>query len=350
MMGTYSETEWIRPEDKQWGYAVRWRLAVGHPAAGLELIEQVLTEAQEACADSGQPAQNLFGDAEAYADEVAAERITEEARAAVDMDGIAPAEQLQGALLAVGFIGTGLSIVLILKRGLVFEMFPWQLALLAAGIVALAAAVGGVMARRAGQVRRSWSLVGLAVGALGAGTAVAAPLAEHPALGELSTFVPLAASVALFVIVWNMPRPAGTKSRPELPAEKWFAQLDGLLRGRYYLARADASGYVAEARTAWQESGAAHPQDELGSPQVYALQLVDGSPQPHRARRHFLAWAATAIAAMWAVLTVVYLWDGLDVGQLVWRLFATTCFIVGAVIAWRRHLRDRRQASGTGGA
>ena len=223
-MGTFSEKDWIRPEDERWGSAVRLRLALTHPASTLELIEQVLTEAQRASAESGLSAHELFGEAESHADDVADERISQEERAAVDMDGIAPAEQVQGALLAVGFAGVAFSIMLVVVRGWVVEVSPWQLVLLAAGKVAFTAAVVAVMSRRAGPLRRSWSLVAVTVAALGAGTALAMPLAERPPLGELSSLVPLVVYLALFIVAWNMPRPVRRAAFPRnLSNEEWFA-------------------------------------------------------------------------------------------------------------------------------
>lgn len=344
-MGTYSETEWVRPEDRQWGDALQWRLALEHPAASREMIERVLVEAQEACTETGLPARELFGGAEAYADEVASERIREEDRAAVDMDGAHPADQLQGVLLAVGFTGTILSLLLLMTQGKAVEVFPWQLVLQSAGTVTLGAAVGGLLARRAGQIRRSWLLAALAVGALGVGGVFALRLADSAPLGELSTIVPLLAYVAMFVLGWNMPARRHPHPQQDSPPEKWFSQLNGLLRGRYYVARATASGYEAEARTTWRESGAAHPQDVLGSPQLYALQLVDGSVQPFHGQRLFLAWAATAVAALWLVITAVYVWTGVEPG--IWRWFATVFFLAGAVQAWRRVPRERHKGSGS---
>jgi hypothetical protein len=347
-MSSYSDDGWVRPEDEQWGAGVQVRLALAHPAATRELIERVLTEAQQACADSGRPAQELFGDAADYAYEVADQRIPPEERAAVDMDGIAPAEQLQAALLALGLVGLALSVLLLLVGGWRVEISPWQLVVLAAGNVAYLAATGAVLARGAGQMRRSWSLVALAAAVLVGATAAAIPLEERPPVGDLPTLLPVAVYLAVVVGAWNMPRLGRRPARrPDLPAEKWFAQLDGLLRGRYHLTRAVAARYVGEARVTWQESAAARPGDELGSPQVYAMQLMDGSPQPHRARRRSDAWVATAIAAMWTVHTGVYLWNGAEPGALTWRLVAVLVFVVLAVLAWRRHLRDERQVSGS---
>lgn len=343
-MGTYSETEWVRPEDKQWGAALQWRLALGHPAAKRDLIEQVLVEVQQACADSGLSAQELFGGAEEYADEVAAERISDEERAAVDMDGAAPADQLEAVLLAVGFTGIILSVLLLFTQGMTVVVFPWQLVLLAAGTLTLAAAVGGMMARRAGEIRRGWSLAALAVTAFGAGAAVAIQLAESPPIGELSTLIPLLAYATVFVVAWNLPSRSRAAGKGATSVEKWFTQLNGLLRGRYYLSPEAASKYVIEARATWNESGVAHPQDVHGSPQSYALQLLDGSAQPHRAQGRFLAWAATAVAAMWVLVTAVFLLAGAEPS--LWRWFATAFFIFGAVFAWRRDRLNRRPESG----
>lgn len=348
MASTHSTADWARAEDEQWGDAVRWRLAVSYPAATRPLIDQVLAEAQQACAESGLPAHELFGDAESYAAEVASERISEEELAAVDMDGISPAEQLQGMLLAVGFTGVALSVVLILAHGWYVDVSPWQLVLLVAGSVALATAVGGVLARRAGQLRRSWSLVATTLAVVGAGAAVAVVLEGRPPLGEAPTLLAALAYGALFVGAWTIPTPTPRPAdRRDVPADAWFADLEGMLRGRYYLTRAAASGYVAEARAIWRESATAHPQDVLGSAQVYALQLMDGSPQPHRARRRFTAWAATAVAGTWVVLTPVLLGDGGEPWYVVWRSAAVVFFVVVAALAWRRHLRDRREAPGS---
>ncbi|WP_413451219.1 hypothetical protein AA0Y32_17400 [Georgenia phoenicis] len=341
---TRTDSDWATADDQRWGDAVRWRLAVSHPAATRPLIDQVLAEAQQACAESGLPAEELFGDAESYAAEVAAERISEEERATVDMDGIAPAEQLQGMLLAVGFTGGVLAVVLMLTHGWYVETSPWQVVLLVAGSVALGAAVGAVLARSAGRLRRSWSLVATTLAVLGAGTAVAVVLQDRPPLGQVPTLVPALVYGVLFVIGWAIPTPTPRPTTQDVPAEAWFTQLGELLRGRYYLTRAAAADYVTEARTVWQESATAHPQDVLGSPQVYALQLMDGSPQPHRARRRFAAWAATLVAATWVVLTPVLLWDGAETGHVLWRTAAVIFFVVVAVLAWRRHLRDRHEA------
>lgn len=347
MTSTYSDDGWASAEDQRWGDAVRWRLAVSHPAATRPLIEQVLVEAQQACTESGLTAHELFGDAESYAAEVAGERISEEERAAVDMDGIAPAEHVQGMLLAVGFAGTLLSVVLMLVHGWFVEVSPWQLVMLAAGSVAFATAAGGVLARSAGQLRRSWFLAALTLVALGAGAAVGLVLQDRPPLGELPTLVPALVYGALFVGAWNIPTPAPRPAdRRDLPAEAWFGELEGVLRGRYYLDRTAVSRYVTEARTAWQESATTHPQDELGSPQVYALQVMDGSPQPQRARRRFTAWAATLVAASWVVITPVTLRHETDPGDLLWPSVAVVFFVVVAALAWRRYLRDRHETVG----
>jgi hypothetical protein len=344
-MGTYTKNDWIRPEDEQWGTAVEWRLALVHPAATRGLIEQVLMEAQQACADSGRPATELFDDAESYADPVARDRISEEHRASGDMDGITPAEHLQGVLLGVGFIGVALSILLLITNGFSVETSPWQLVMLATGNLAYAAALAAVLTRRAGQVKRSWSLVAVTVAALGTGAFIAVSVRDLPSLRDLPTLVPLVVYLAILVGAWNLPSPAPRTAAPkELSIEDWFAQLGGLLRGRYYLPRAAATRYVAEARAIWQESGTTHPQAELDVPQVYALQLLDGSPQPHRAQRRFLAWAATTVAAMWTTLTVVYLVTGDAPGDLLWRWFVSAFFVAAAAGAWRRYLRAGRES------
>ena len=338
----YDDTKWASTADRQWADKVRWRLAIDHPASTKALIEQILGEAQIAVADSGHSALELFGTPENYAQEVATERIPDSERAKVDMDGIAPEAQWQGAALALGFVGIIFGMTILIAQGFSVRIIPWQLVLVIAGNVALFTVVAGLFARRSGRIRNSWMLISVAFASLGLGAIGSLNLVNASPIGQVSTLIPLLSYAGLLVFAWLLPEPKPQKKSEMLAPERWFAALEGMLRGRYYLSRSLTAQHVSEARETWTESGTNHPQDVLGRPEIYAAQLIEGSAQPHQAKRRFSAWALTTVAGFWVTLTIVYLVLGEAPG--LWRWSATMFFVLSAIFVWLRVIRSERNA------
>jgi len=169
----------------------------------------------------------------------------------------------------------------------------------------------------------------------------ATSLSDRAPFGEVPVLALLATAVALLVVGFVREEPAA-----EPPAgagsttpDVWFDQLFGLLRGRYYLPRATAARYVADARSHWVDAGSAHPADEFGGPEVFALELLDGSSEPERRRARYAAWLYTVVAAYWAVITTTTTLDDGSVWSVAWRAVAFLLFAGSAVSAWTRSRR-----------
>lgn len=330
-----TKLDWARAEDEAWADRVRWQLATAH-GGNAALINRVLAEAQEACAESGEPAREIFGDADAYAAEVARERVPDEVRAQVDLDGAEPGERWRHLALAVGAPGIVLCLVVWFTEGWSAGVDPAGLALLVTVTLGWAAVAWGGFERHAGHLRHGWVLWGVAAAVVAGGVAVTDQLRDRAPLGAPAVLVPLVAFVALVALSSRLP--AGRRPEPDfadLPADEWFDRLTGLLRGRYYLSRAAVARQVSEAREYWRESGAAHPVDEFGAPHVYALRLVRGSRAPRTARRRVEAWGYTAIAALWGWNLAHTVAAGEGPGQIGWRLLGFSVFAVSAWLAWR---------------
>lgn len=329
-----TSTDWTRAEDRAWADRVRWRLATAH-GGDAALVNRVLAEAQEACAETGEPARELFGEADAYAAEAARDRVPDEVRAQVDLDGSAPRERWRHVALATGAPGIVLCVAVWLTEGWSAGVDPAGLALVVAVTAALAATAAGWFERHAGDLRRGWLLWGAAAAAVVGGALAADRLRDQPPLGTWAIGIPLLVCVALVALSSRLPSARGPEPAAASEPEVWFERLAGLLRGRYYLRRDVVAQQVGEAREYWRESGTPHPADEFGAPHVYALRLVAGSRVPRTARRRVEAWGYTAIAGLWAWNLAHTVADGAGPGQVAWRALGLTAFAVSAWLAWR---------------
>lgn len=332
--------EWARAEDRAWAERLRMRLVSAHGAPA-RVVDDVLAEVRRACAETGQPAEDLFGPDRDYATEVAEERIPVEVRAAADLDGSAPRDHWRALAFSVGGPGVVLCLLIAAREGWSVGLTPGALVLLAAVVGAMGLAAWGQLERHAGDLRRAWALWATATVVLVGGAGAATTLRGQAPLGTVSLLVPLAASVLLLVVAPRLPqRSAPEVDWPALAADAWFDRLAGVLRGRYYLPRADVARHVAEARAFAREVGAGHPYGEFGAPDVYALRLVQGSQRPFRGRRRVLAWGRTALAALWLGLVVATAVQGGTTADWLWRLGGLALF---ATLAWRawRHQDDR---------
>lgn len=175
---------------------------------------------------------------------------------------------------------------------------------------------------------------------MGAGVVGALSLRDRPVLGEVPTLVPLLVCVALVVLAARQPSQVdlADEDAPDESAPEWFDRLAGVLRGRYYLSRRDVRHHVAEAQAFWRDTGATHPRDEFGSPQVYALRLLEGSARPRSTRMRLEALFYTLMTALAVALLVGSITDGEGVGDLLWRVAGLLLFGSLAVRAWRQGL------------
>lgn len=322
---------WSRPEDRAWADRLRLRLVVAHDVSP-EVADDVLAEAAQACAESGEAAVELFGAADAYAREVVEQRVPVAVRAEADLDGSVRRDQWRMLAYGTGGPGIVLCVLVGLREGWGVGTSPGGLVLLVAVIAALGASAWGLLERHAGELGRGWAAWALAGAVVVAGAWVGVTFRDESPLGTVSVLAPLAVCVGLVVVASRLPeRRVPAPDWAALPADAWFDRLAALLRGRYYLSRADVAAQVEDARAYWQESGTRHPHDEFGDPSVYALRLVQGSRRPHRGRRRTVAGVRTGVAVIWLGLVVVTIVEGGSAGDLAWRVGG---FVLFAAIAW----------------
>ena len=342
---TDTTTRWPTADDQAWGDRLRLRLGLdGAVPAGT--ADEAVADARDACLESGRPAVELFGDADTYAHEVARDRVPVEDRASVDLAGGTPRTRWTLLLLTAGASTTVVGIALLLTSGWTAPASPAHVALFVGVLLSWVAILWGLLDRRAGLLRRGWG--SWSAGALGivASSTAAVSLRDRDPLVDVPVLAVLAVGVALTVVAINIkpPAPAEDTSR-DIPADAWFERLGGLLRGRYYLSRATVRQQVADARAHWEDSGAPHPHDEFGSPEVYALELLDDSPAPKRRQRLATAWFYTVFAGLCGYNAVsAVLDDETGAWGVVWRCVAVALFVGMATQTWREHLRDRHQA------
>lgn len=322
-MNLSSKRQWSNPEDEQWGREFAESLA-SMPGISSDLASEALHDAQLASEESGCRASELFGSPVTFAEQIRRERVPVEIRAGVGNDGITARDRLKVLLTATGLTGASLSIGLFIVSGWSFLLTPSGLSLAVGGTVALVGALFGFQQRYAGHVRWGWTwwlagLVGLVSSAV-----FAATVSDHTALLLLPTLLPFLVSLVALIISEALsysPKPVATFS--DQAPEIWFNQLAGILRGRYQLSRIETQHQVAEAQNFWHDSGCSHPYDEFGSPEVYALEILEVSDKPRRASQHREALLYSIIALTCVFLAV----DTLGASGFTW----SSLFPLGAI-------------------
>lgn len=345
-MNAQTRTTWPTPDDQAWADRVLLRLHLTHDVPA-KVGQAALSEARLACLDSGEPPAALFGEPDVYAAEVARHRVPEEYRAGADLDGAAPTDALTMLLLGGGWLICVASVVLFLVNGWAVDLSRAGLTLALGTTLASAAALWGLTVRHAGHVRRSWWWGAVAVVGLGvAGSSVTLPTST--ALVRLPVVAVLVLGIAVLAAGMTT-KPGDRTVDPErlraAAPDAWFDHLAGLLRGRYYMGLPTVHGYVADARAHWTDSGTEHPVDEFGTPEVYALHLVESTARPAKGRDRVHAWFWTFVAVTWGIWVVRDLLDG-DLGAtLLWRIPGLVFFTLAAVGAWRGLRVDERTSS-----
>lgn len=328
--------EWTRASDRAWADRLRMRLALVHGGKS-DLADEVVGEVHQACAETGRSAEELFGPADVYAAEVAEQRIPVEVRAQADLDGSLMSKRWTVLAYGTGGPGIVMCLLVLLREGWTIGVTPAGLALLVAILAGAAMATGGLLERHAGALRRGWVLWTASVVVVVVGAWFATTLRDREPLGTVAVLLPLAACVALVAVAPRLPdRAVPDDDLRARPADAWFDRLAGVLRGRYYVPCADVAAHVAEARTYWCESGTEHPEDEFGTPSVYALRLVQGSRRPHRARRRLRATARTGLAVVALGLVAGTVVNGGTAADYAWRIGMLALFTALAVHDWRQ--------------
>ncbi|MFD8097406.1 hypothetical protein [Streptomyces malaysiensis] len=333
---------WPREEDQRWAARFRLRLLLRHdPPGGLD--DQVVDEVYEAVTDSGRSAHELFGDADDFAAQVAAERIDDAHRSRRDMHGITPGEGFRGGLLVLGAVGVSLSLHGWFSSGLEFTIgWPALAGTPLIGTVVLLIVVALTL-RTAGRPRGAWTatvgaVVMVPVAALAISSLPDGPLFSAPAP------VVVALSALPAVIGWLLPEERVSRwfNGPEAAHhddEAWLRRLDGVLRGAYGLSPRQAQAHVEEARAHLAASGGeAH--EQFGPPQVYALRLADGPGASRRASRRKLRSGLLFLPVVAIALSEVI--DDPDPGSLsTWVL--PPAALLWAWFLWGHH-RDTRSS------
>lgn len=329
-------TTWSTPAEERWAARVLLRLVGEHDVPG-EVARAAVAEARLACLDSGQSPVELFGEAEEYAAEVAEHRVPEEWRASADLDGAAPTDRVTMLLLGVGWIVSVASVVLFVASGWSVDLTHAGIRLVLGGLVATGAIVWGLAVRQAGHVRQSWAWAALAAAGL-AVAGSAATLSSSATVLRLPVVVVLALGIGLLTAGMRTTFGARVVDEAQVRAaspEQWFDRLAGLLRGRFYMTRAEVQGYVSDARTHWADSGSAHPVDEFGTPDVYALRLAESTGRPAKGRDRVHAWFWTFVAVTWLGWLVSDIVSGDIGGTWLWRVPGLIFFTLVALGAWR---------------
>lgn len=340
---TSTTTTWPSDEDQAWGDRLRLRLGLDSTVTA-EIADDVVADARAACQESGRPASELFGDPDAYAREVARDRVPVEERASVDLAGGTPRSRWTLLLLTAGASISVVSIALFFSSGWTAPASVAHVVLFVGVLLSWVATLWGLLDRRAGVLRRGWAWWAGAAAGVAATSAAAVSLRDQDPLLDVPVVAVLTGGVALVVVAVNRtpPAPAEDTSR-DLSADAWFDRLAGLLRGRYYLSRTAVRQQVADARTHWQDSGAPHPHDEFGAPEVYALELLGDSAAPRRVHRLGTAWFYTAFAGICGYNAVMAALDGAGAWGVVWRCAAVALFVGMAAQTWREHMTSTRR-------
>ncbi|QEU93526.1 hypothetical protein [Streptomyces kanamyceticus] len=324
-----SAPHWVREDDEDWAATVEVRLVLDHDApAGL--ADEVLAEAHEIVEQAGLPAREVLGDPGAYARTVAAERISEERRARVDVYGMTPGERVSAALCTLGFVGAALCLLYWIEDGLWIEVTLTSVVGCTTVALAVMLVAVALVARAAGRIRGMWGWLAGTAATVAGGAALTTAAPDARLLDVPAPVLALAAAawtVGAFLFPdatidrWFTPAP-----RPrDADDERWLARLDGLLRGRHAMKAAEARGHVREVRQhLTHTTDGERAEDVFGDVEVYALRLSEGPRAEQRLARRKL-YGTAAMTVVFAILLVDRLLDP-DERTSVWMLVWVAVF------------------------
>lgn len=339
--GTEQRPVWTHEDDERWAAQFELALAFRHnPPDGL--ADEVLAEVHEIAAEAGRPLRKVVGEPDAYADTVAAERISETRRSAEGLDGLVAGTRFTAGLVLAGVQSVLFGIVLWVTDGF-WLTAGWPELTGGALLAVLSVAVSGVLPElRAAARLRAWRIALASVCVLLVTTAAlfsavpSEPLVDVPAPTLFGVGALLA--VAGFRLSderagrWFLGRRAGAEPVDD---DAWLARLETLLRGRHGYPRKAAAHCREEARDHLRASGKGAA-EEFGSVEVYAMRLADNPGRTSRSARARLI----PVAAM-CVVVVGWGYDLLSAPEprSVWFWVKVVALPLG-IWVWRSELLD----------
>ncbi|WP_417363799.1 hypothetical protein [Glutamicibacter arilaitensis] len=239
-----------------------------------------LCKALDAIRDSGQSAEELFGDPAEFGEARAFARLTPQQLADSEMPINSSLVLLVGFGLVVGLLCTGFGIWVGIRDGWTSNSWHfWQLAALTAGAgIALSGHLWWFY-RSKGKFARSWVL-----GFSGIAVSIAAAVLIVVFGGEeampLPNWLAPILGVGLAVGVFWLPfdkesKPESDRAAAYTDPEAWFAESTRLLRGRYGMRGKEAISVMAPARDHWSNlrrtGGESTIIEEFGTPSEFII-------------------------------------------------------------------------------
>ncbi|WP_371649099.1 MULTISPECIES: hypothetical protein [unclassified Streptomyces] len=299
--GTEQRPVWTCKDDERWAAQFELALAYHHnPPDGL--ADAALTEVHEIAAEAGQPIRKVVGEPNAYADTVAAERISETRRSTEGLDGLVAGGRFTAGLVLAGVQAVLFGIVLWVSDGF-WLTAGWTELTGGALLTVLSVTVSGVLPElRAAARLRAWRIALAAVCALAVTAAVLFTAVPSGSLVEVPAPALFGVGALLAVAGFRLPdeRAArcflGRRAAAEpVGDDAWLARLETLLRGRHGYSPKAAARCREEARDHLRASGGGAA-EEFGPVEVYAMRLADNPGRTSRSARARLIPAAAMCA------------------------------------------------------
>jgi len=243
---------------------------------------QELESALAAIRDSGQGAEDLFGDPIEYGEVRAYARLTPQQLANSEMSVNSSVLLIIGLGIGVGLLCAGFGTWVGFRDGWTANSWRyWQLAALCGGTgIALSGHLWWFY-RLKGKITRSWALglAGIAVSI--AAVSLIATLGGEQAIPMPNWLAPILGIALAVGAFWLPYKDEPTATRNDAAAftdpEAWFAESTRLLRGRYGMRGKEAASVMAPAREHWTNSSLAGERtsilEEFGTPSEFAIGL-----------------------------------------------------------------------------
>ncbi len=312
----------------------RARLELVMRGVDAALVDEVLAEVEEHCAESGESLEEAFGTPEDFAAEIAAERVPLADRAKRDRSGTTVFEAWSSVIAGFGLTTILVGVVAWFKQGLVIPLTPAGLT----GVPIVYAALlcsryAANIARPIGKPRTvvpAWIATGLLVVL----AACAFVLLPREAVGSMPSPLFIVAGVLLAWWAYHRESAADVTKATEGAAE-WLDELRGLLEGRHDVSRERAEDLVKETAQHLATSGST-PEEEFGPVDEYAVTLAQHHPAAPRWWQLDITryWVSFALACSF-VATTVYS------DQPIWYVVTAYVLLVVSSVLLVRALRRR---------